>query len=79
MSATSPTVQVSEANDRVNTAIRVGMARADLSPASMAGRLDMTYAAFWRRMSGKVSWNVAELADVAAVLGVDVSDLFTTP
>ncbi|MBT56577.1 MAG: hypothetical protein CMF72_24655 [Mameliella sp.] len=79
MNVTSPTPDVSDVADRVNAAIRVGMARANITQGEMARRLDMTYQAYWRRMSGSVSWDVNELAQVAAVLGVDVVDLFATP
>lgn len=59
----------------VTTAIRVEMARQQLTQDRLARMAGMRQQQLSRRMSGRTPWDVADLDRLAAALGVTVSDL----
>ncbi|UVF60387.1 excise [Gordonia phage Meyran] len=63
------------ADSPVNEAIRVGLARRRATQGALATHLQLSQPAIHRRMTGKVAWRISELVDVAAFLGLQVSEL----
>jgi transcriptional regulator with XRE-family HTH domain len=59
----------------VATAIRVALARKNSTQSALASHLNLSQPAIARRMTGKVSWRISELASVAEFFGVTVSEL----
>lgn len=77
MSVTSSPPETTTTTERVNVEIRVVMARRDITPVTLAESAGIPYPQLWRRLKGRVAWNVEELTEVAAALGLDdVRDLF---
>lgn len=60
---------------RTGANVRAEMARQTMSQAALADRLGMSQSMLSYRLSGKVPFNVDELAQVAAVLDVPTSAL----
>lgn len=56
-------------------AILIGLARKRSNQGKLADHLKLSQPAIHRRMTGKVSWRISELEDVADFLGVTVSEL----
>ena len=57
--------------------VRAEAARRGLRQADLAGSLGVSQETLSRRLTGRVPFDVDELVDVAAALGVDVAELFT--
>lgn len=55
--------------------VRGGMARARVTQTQLAAALGLSQPAISRRLQGKVDFTVSELRDVAAMLGVPISQL----
>lgn len=64
-----------DAAEETATAIRVGLARKRTSQSALADHLQVSQPAIHRRMSGKVSWRIDELAQVAEFLNVPIEAL----
>lgn len=64
-----------EVNRVVADSIRAEMARRKITQVEVAVALGVSTAAVNRRLAGDVVWNVAELAAVAQLLGMDSRDL----
>lgn len=62
-------------SERVGANVRAEMARKRLSQSALAERLNLTQQMLSRRISGQLAFRVDELHEIAAVLGVPVSDL----
>jgi DNA-binding Xre family transcriptional regulator len=56
---------------RVNTEIRVLLARREMSKRDLAALIGMSQVAISRRMTGQIPWDLAELEMVAKMLEVD--------
>ncbi|MDQ1625756.1 MAG: hypothetical protein QOJ49_1254 [Actinomycetota bacterium] len=61
--------------EAVITAVRVAMARKNISGRVLADRVGIKQSAFSRRMHGDIAFTVEELAQIAAGLGCTVVDL----
>lgn len=59
----------------VAEAILVGLARKRSNQGKLAEHLRLSQPAVHRRMTGKVSWRISELAEVADFLGITMADL----
>jgi transcriptional regulator with XRE-family HTH domain len=59
----------------VATAIRIELARNDMSASELARRVGIRRAAFGRRMTGQVPFKVDELTRIASELGVPATTL----
>lgn len=62
--------------ERVTRNLRAEMSRAGINQTAVAAHLGLSQQAISRRMSGRTSFTVDELAHVAELLGVSVSVLF---
>jgi transcriptional regulator with XRE-family HTH domain len=60
---------------RVAGNVRAEMGRQNVTQVQLAGAMSLTQAAISRRLTGKVPFNVQELADLAVFLDVPVSRL----
>lgn len=75
MKAVQTTPVADRLGESVNENIRVAMARRRVTAVALAGALGLSTQALYRRQSGAVAWNTAELDAVAAVLELDVFEL----
>jgi transcriptional regulator with XRE-family HTH domain len=71
----SVTQSVDELNLAVAERVRVAMSGAGLSQRAIAEQLGVSQQWVSRRIAGRVAFNLAELARVANVLDVPISDL----
>lgn len=71
MSYACATVTVMTITQRVNTEIRVLLARREMSKRDLAALIGMSQVAISRRMTGQIPWDLAELEMVAKMLEVD--------
>ena len=55
--------------------VRVELARANISGAQMARRIDIAQSTFARRMTGDASFSAEEIAGIAAELGISADAL----
>lgn len=65
-----------EQNQRVAGAVRAELARIRLSQVELARQLGYTKPRLWRRMTGQISFTVAELEAIAKVLGCPLESLW---
>lgn len=75
MSYACANVTVMTMIQRVNTEIRVLLARREMSQRDLASLTGMSQVAVSRRMTGQIPWDLAELELVAETLKVDPSHL----
>lgn len=71
----SPSIS-QEQNLRVAGAVRAELARVRLSQVELARQLGYTKPRLWRRMTGQISFTVAELQAIATVLGCPMDRLW---
>lgn len=64
---------------RVTAEIRSQLARRRVSQATAAARLGISQAAMSRRLVGRVAFDVEELAALADLFEIDLSDLIPRP
>lgn len=55
--------------------LRALLARRQMSATELARRIGATQPYIWRRMSAEIAFDIDDLQRIAAVLGVEVSDL----
>jgi transcriptional regulator with XRE-family HTH domain len=72
-------MQISRASEDVAGEVRAWMGRRRRSGASVAAELGWTEVYLSRRLAGRVPFDVADLAALAALLDVPVTAFFTTP
>lgn len=60
-------------HQRIAAEVRAEMGRARVNGSQLARKLNRSHTYVWRRLSGEVAFDVAELEDVAGALGVPVS------
>jgi transcriptional regulator with XRE-family HTH domain len=68
------TYPLSGTREAVASAVRVAMARKNISGRALAEAIGMPQSRFSRRMTGEIAFDVDELAAVAAALDVPLSD-----
>ena len=66
-------------SELVSQEVRAWMARQGIKQAELAEALGITQQAVSHRLTGRTSWNLDDLEPVAALLGVSVSELLTSP
>ena len=59
--------------------VRAHLARRELNANQVAAKLGWTQPYLWRRLTGKVAFNVADLAAIAKLLEVPVTTFFEAP
>jgi transcriptional regulator with XRE-family HTH domain len=64
-----------EADEKVAAEIRAALARQRVTQSALADRLGVSQAWVSRRLSGEVPLTIADITQIAAELGVEVSSL----
>jgi transcriptional regulator with XRE-family HTH domain len=64
-----------EADEKVAAEIRAALARQRVTQSALADRLGVSQAWVSRRLSGEVPLTIADITQIAADLGVEVSSL----
>ena len=62
-------------NSQVATAVRIELARRNLTQAQLAKMCGLTESTFSRRMSGEIPWSADEIDQLALALEVPVFEL----
>lgn len=70
-----PTGTTSNVNERLITAVRVELARRNISQAAAARRAGISQAALSYRMTGRVSFTVEEIVDLAVACEIPIGAL----
>lgn len=67
---------MTETINRIAANVRAELARAGVSVADLAPRVNMTSMALHRRLAGRTEFRASELFDVATELQVEMSDIY---
>jgi transcriptional regulator with XRE-family HTH domain len=68
-----------DVREEVAAEVRAQLARKRVSGASAAAQLDVTQIYLWRRLSGRVAFDVNDLTALARLLDVPVTAFFPAP
>jgi transcriptional regulator with XRE-family HTH domain len=64
-------------HERIAAEVRAEMGRARINGSQLARLLKRSHTYVWRRLSGEVAFDVAELEEVAVALGIPVEQLLS--
>ncbi len=67
------------AAQQIGSNVRAEMARRRITQTELASHLDMSQSMLSNRLTGKLAFNVDELASIAAALEVDIAVLMQAP
>lgn len=66
-------------DETIGARVHQQMWRARISQVQLAGALGLDQAAVSRRLRGRTPWRASEIMTAAALLGVDIMDLYPAP